>query len=226
MNQLNANSQLFIKWLFFISFIIVFIYILFFYGFIYSIIDNDFTYISIIIFLTFLLFSVRTGIHIRKIESTLNILKTENIKENLDQLQKALEENYRSGNYYSNCIFIYFSYPSKTTNDANDNLEIKITKYTDTGWYIVDLLIKLGLVGTVIGFIIMLSSIVTIEDFDLSLMQSLLQKMSNGMMIALYTTLTGLVSSILLAFQNKMLEAAIYDVFLYSKEIKQKLILK
>ena len=86
MNQLNANSQLFIKWLFFTSFIIVFIYILFFYGFIYSIIDNDFTYISIIIFLTFLLFSVRTGIHIRKIESTLNILKT--IKESLDQLRK------------------------------------------------------------------------------------------------------------------------------------------
>ena len=41
-----------------------------------------------------------------------------------------------------------------------------------------------------------------IENFDLSLMQTLLQKMSAGMMIALYTTLTGLVSSILLAFQN------------------------
>tara|TARA_Y100000992_G_C21240103_1_gene480276 strand:+ start:49 stop:396 length:348 start_codon:yes stop_codon:yes gene_type:complete len=105
----------------------------------------------------------------------------------------------------------------------NDNLEMKITKYSDTAWYVVDLLIKLGLVGTVIGFIIMLSSIVTIENFDLSLMQTLLQKMSAGMMIALYTTLTGLVSSILLAFQNKILEGGIYDIYAYSREIKSRI---
>ena len=80
-----------------------------------------------------------------------------------------------------------------------------------------------GLIFAVIGFIIMLSSIVTIENFDLSLMQTLLQKMSAGMMIALYTTLTGLVSSILLAFQNKILEGGIYDIYAYSKEIKSRI---
>ena len=69
----------------------------------------------------------------------------------------------------------------------------------------------------------MLSSIVTIENFDLSLMQTLLQKMSAGMMIALYTTLTGLISSILLAFQNKILEGGIYDIYACSREIKSRI---
>ena len=42
-------------------------------------------------------------------------------------------------------------------------------------------------------------------------------------MIALYTTLTGLVSSILLAFQNKILEGGIYDIYAYSREIKSRI---
>ena len=226
MYQLNNYNQLFTRWLFFIAFLIVFIYVLIFYGFIGAVLDNDFTYISIIILLIFLISSIRIGVHIRDIESTLIILHNERLKEDLNLFRETLDMNSRSGNYYSYCVIKYISSSSNVSNDVNENLEIKITKYTDTGWYVVDLLIKLGLVGTVIGFIIMLSSIVTIEDFDLSLMQSLLQKMSAGMMIALYTTLTGLVSSILLAFQNKMLEGAIYDTFLYTKEIKQKFIIK
>ena len=40
---------------------------------------------------------------------------------------------------------------------------------------VVDLLLKLGLVGTVIGFIIMLSAITEIENFDFTLMNTLLQ---------------------------------------------------
>jgi len=75
----------------------------------------------------------------------------------------------------------------------------------------------------------MLSSIALIEDFDLSLMQSLLKNMSSGMMVALYTTLTGLLSSITLSFQNKYLESIIYDMIsIVTKliEIKNPLILQ
>ena len=88
-----------------------------------------------------------------------------------------------------------------------------MTAKLETGWFVVDLLLKLGLVGTVIGFIIMLSAITEIENFDFTLMNKLLQNMSDGMKVALYTTLTGLVTSILLSMQYKYLETLVYKIF-------------
>ena len=221
MSKLNIYNQLFTRWLFFISSLIVFIYILIFYGFIAEIINNDFTFISILIMIIFIVFTIHIGMQIKKVDSILLIFYNQSSNDDLEKLLILLNKNC-SNNYYAYSVHTYFKSMFDPISE-NDNLEMKITKYSDTVWYVVDLLIKLGLVGTVIGFIIMLSSIVTIENFDLSLMQTLLQKMSAGMMIALYTTLTGLVSSILLAFQNKILEGGIYDIYAYSKEIKSKI---
>ena len=221
MLQLNIYNQLFTKWLFFVSSLIVFIYILFFYGFIAEIINNDFTFISILIMIIFIVFTIHIGMQIKKVDSILLIFYNQSSNDDLEKLLNLLNKNC-SNNYYAYSVHTYFKSMFDPISE-NDNLEMKITKYSDTAWYVVDLLIKLGLVGTVIGFIIMLSSIVTIENFDLSLMQTLLQKMSAGMMIALYTTLTGLVSSILLAFQNKILEGGIYDIYAYSREIKSRI---
>ena len=211
MSKLNIYNQLFTRWLFFISSLIVFIYILIFYGFIAEIINNDFTFISILIMIIFIVFTIHIGMQIKKVDSILLIFYNQSSGDDLDKLLVLLNKNCFN-NYYAYSVHTYFKSMFDPISE-NDNLEMKITKYSDTAWYVVDLLIKLGLVGTVIGFIIMLSSIVTIENFDLSLMQTLLQKMSAGMMIALYTTLTGLVSSILLAFQNKILEGGIYDIY-------------
>ena len=221
MSKLNIYNQLFTRWLFFISSLIVFIYILIFYGFIAEIINNDFTFISILIMIIFIIFTIHIGMQIKKVDSILLFFYNQNSKDDIEKLLILLNKNC-SNNYYARSVHTYFKSMFDPISE-NDNLEMKITKYSDTVWYVVDLLIKLGLVGTVIGFIIMLSSIVTIENFDLSLMQTLLQKMSAGMMIALYTTLTGLVSSILLAFQNKILEGGIYDIYAYSKEIKSRI---
>lgn len=211
MSKLNIYNQLFTRWLFFISSLIVFIYILIFYGFIAEIINNDFTFISILIMIIFIVFTIHIGMQIKKVDSILLIFYNQSSKDDVEKFLILLNKNC-SNNYYAYSVHTYFKSMFDPISE-NDNLEMKITKYSDTVWYVVDLLIKLGLVGTVIGFIIMLSSIVTIENFDLSLMQTLLQKMSAGMMIALYTTLTGLVSSILLAFQNKILEGGIYDIY-------------
>ena len=221
MSQLNIHNQLFTRWLFFVSLLIVFIYILIFYGFITEIINNDFTFISILILIIFIGFTIRIGFQIKKVDIILSIFHNQSSSGDLEKLLVLLNGNC-SNNYYAYSIYSYFSSEFDSISE-NDNLEMKITKHSDMVWYVVDLLIKLGLIGTVIGFIIMLSSIVTIENFDLSLMQTLLQKMSAGMMIALYTTLTGLVSSILLAFQNKILEGGIYDIYAYSKEIKSRI---
>ena len=75
----------------------------------------------------------------------------------------------------------------------------------------VDVLLKLGLTGTVIGFILMLLPIGEIQDFDPKILQKLLSTMSGGMAVALYTTLTGLISSMLLKFQYFLLDMRLSD---------------
>lgn len=90
-----------------------------------------------------------------------------------------------------------------------DTIGDELTNTHATGHFIADLLLKLGLTGTVIGFILMLLPIGEIEQFDPSLMQQLLSAMSGGMAIALYTTLAGLVTSTLLKLQYYLLDSAL-----------------
>ena len=48
-----------------------------------------------------------------------------------------------------------------------------------------------------------------IKDFDPKVLQQLLAQMSGGMAVALYTTLTGLVTSLLLKFQYYLLDSSL-----------------
>jgi biopolymer transport protein ExbB/TolQ len=67
-------------------------------------------------------------------------------------------------------------------------------------------MLKLGLLGTVIGFILMLSSIQSIDSFDVETLKGALTSMSGGMGVALFTTLFGLVGGILLKLQYYILD--------------------
>jgi biopolymer transport protein ExbB/TolQ len=81
------------------------------------------------------------------------------------------------------------------------------------GAFVSDTLMKLGLLGTIIGFIIMLAPIATLDATDKVAMKSSMGLMSDGMGVAMYTTLAGLVGSILIRVQYYMLDAATQKVF-------------
>ncbi len=74
------------------------------------------------------------------------------------------------------------------------------------GWFMTGLLIKLGLLGTVVGFVIMLGSMTHLSSLDINEVQTLMQQMTQGMKIALNTTIIGLVGSIFLGLQYLMLD--------------------
>ena len=76
------------------------------------------------------------------------------------------------------------------------------------GHWAADMLLKLGLLGTILGFIMMLSPVGELTDFDPNVLQQLLGQMSGGMAVALYTTMAGLVTSTLLGLQYEMLDTA------------------
>ena len=82
-----------------------------------------------------------------------------------------------------------------------------------SGWFIADLMIKLGLLGTVIGFIFMLNSVAQMETTDLNAAKLMLTQMSGGMRIALFTTLAGLTSGLILGVQYQLLDRAADRLF-------------
>ena len=122
--------------------------------------------------------------------------------------------------------FIDKASKENSSNQKNnlDLLQDELSNRHALGYLAVDILLKLGLTGTVIGFILMLLPIGEIKDFDPQILQKLLATMSGGMAVALYTTLTGLVTSMLLKFQYFLLDSDLSNTvnYLSSKFIDEK----
>jgi hypothetical protein len=68
-------------------------------------------------------------------------------------------------------------------------------------WFVAEQFLSLGLIGTVIGFIIMLTSIFSVDLSDTGNYSLLITNMLVGMGTALWTTLTGLIASMMLKNQ-------------------------
>ena len=101
---------------------------------------------------------------------------------------------------------------SSQVTDLLDLFADQVSNRHAFGYFASDVLLRLGLLGTIIGFILMLLPVSDIQEFDSSIMQQLLGSMSGGMAVALYTTLTGLITSTLLRFQYYILESAAADM--------------
>lgn len=72
------------------------------------------------------------------------------------------------------------------------------SKLVDTAWFLSEQMLALGMLGTVIGFIYLLTSGVTSASVtDPASLATLLGNMSVGLGIALYTNATGIISSLI-----------------------------
>jgi flagellar motor component MotA len=102
-----------------------------------------------------------------------------------------------------------------------DSYKKKTVTFYEFGWFCSDVMLKLGLIGTVIGFIIMLSSLSDITTFDVTLLQGVLTTMGSGMGVALYTTLSALVGGVLIAVQYYNLESGCEELFSVLNQISE-----
>jgi hypothetical protein len=84
-----------------------------------------------------------------------------------------------------------------------------------------DTLMKLGLLGTIVGFILMLAPIAGLDAADRASVKGSMGLMSDGMAVAMYTTLTGLVGSILVQSQYYMLDAATAKLFALATDLTE-----
>ena len=83
---------------------------------------------------------------------------------------------------------------------------------SDVGWFVSESCLALGMVGTVTGFLIMLGT--AFENVDVSnaaTLQQALSDMAIGMSTALWTTLVGLVTSLIIKVQLVNLEVALNE---------------
>lgn len=76
-----------------------------------------------------------------------------------------------------------------------------------------DALMKLGLFGTIVGFIMMLAPMSGLDTENQAAVKTSMSMMSEGMAVAMYTTLTGLVGSILLKIQYAFVDTATDRIF-------------
>ena len=83
---------------------------------------------------------------------------------------------------------------------------------SDVGWFISESCLALGMVGTVTGFLIMLGTAFANVDVTNALtLQQALSDMATGMSTALWTTLVGLVCSLIIKVQLVNLEVALNE---------------
>jgi len=83
---------------------------------------------------------------------------------------------------------------------------------SDVGWFVSESCLALGMVGTVTGFLIMLgTAFANVDVTNAVTLQQALSDMAIGMSTALWTTLVGLVCSLLIKVQLVNLEVALNE---------------
>ena len=83
---------------------------------------------------------------------------------------------------------------------------------TEVGWFISESCLALGMVGTVTGFLIMLgTAFANVDVTNSATLQQALSDMATGMSTALWTTLVGLVCSLIIKVQLVNLEVALNE---------------
>ena len=93
-----------------------------------------------------------------------------------------------------------------------DHIVEKIESLMEVGWFTSDLCLTIGMIGTVIGFIMMLSGFAALDVSNVKTVQDLVKALGIGMSTSLYTTLTGLICSAFLKIQYFNLNQAIDKV--------------
>jgi hypothetical protein len=81
------------------------------------------------------------------------------------------------------------------------------------GWFVAEALLRLALLGTAVGFILMLIPIAGLTSFDTQVLRGTLSGMSGGMAIALNVTVTGISTALLLKVEYYFLDEAIAELF-------------
>ncbi len=89
------------------------------------------------------------------------------------------------------------------------------------GLFVSEGLLRLALLGTAIGFILMLIPIAGLTSFEADTLRGALSGMTGGMAVALNVTVAGIATALILKFQYFQLDAAIGELFSGIAEVSE-----
>lgn len=124
-----------------------------------------------------------------------------------DLFQLVNESDFTKISFLIYFLFIVYTiFIGSVTQKASKALNKKefeiLCRKNEHGWFVADILLSLGMIGTVVGFIFMLStSFAGMSAENVKSLQAALSNMGAGMSTALYTTAAGLVCSLGLKIQ-------------------------
>lgn len=186
------------------------------YGFVGYLLENDTSHISLLIVAIFASFSiyclfalVQFSRELREVERVTAALEDGTL------LSDALDHPETAGGGRANRVVTGFLRDAQMKRRMHaeggvegllESLSYQLRVPGRRGLFVADSLYKLGMLGTVIGFIVMLVSMRDLADFDPETMRGALQQMTGGMAVALLTTITGLVTGLLLRLQFNILD--------------------
>jgi hypothetical protein len=181
------------------------------YGLLHRVWRDDLTGISVAITLVFLAATAHGSLCLMRLSRALN---------HLAAVQRAIAA--QAVDLPDGCVSAYIQDLHTKANLSRasaidqslllDSFEAELKHGHLFGWFVADLLLSLGLLGTVIGFIVMLGPISGLDGGDQGAIKNALAAMSGGMAVALYTTLTGLIGGMLLKIQGFLLDGAVDEL--------------
>ena len=186
--------------------------------------ESDRSYLSYVILTVYLVMTLHWGVLVLNLSA--DRLALQNLEQRVQSGQAAgLELNngqiVLQGKIIQRGMLTYFlrnlldkfdtSPPEEDQTILLGVLEDEMLRRNAPGHFAADALLKLGLLGTILGFILMLAPVSEIREFEPAVLQQLLAAMSGGMAVALITTLLGLIGSTLLNFQYQILESSAVD---------------
>ena len=159
-------------------------------GLVEMVIAVDRTHLSVLIFLVFLIGLVQCGLKISNISKQLNLVRK------FDPLGDSLAAQYLANIRGSS---------ARSRHILAGAMRLKLSQGIAGVRHIASSLLLLGLIGTVIGFIIALSGVDPEKASDVGVVGSMISTLISGMSTALYTTLVGSVLNVWLMINYQLL---------------------
>ncbi len=197
----QSSYTAFLYWLLLAGLIVFFLFLSWDLGMLRVLFEQDITRISVLIFVVFTLVSVHCGYRSWFVASQATMLSQLKVMRQEDPT--FLFDHFPRGrSLIQNFLSQLVQKPSESdTGLSTEVLAESLRGAHQVGWFMAGLVIKLGLLGTVVGFVLMLSSISGLDQLDISDIKALMQQMTQGMGVAMNTTMVGLIASMLLGIQ-------------------------
>ena len=150
----------FYGWLLIVGAILFGAYLAWDFGLFARLINEDVTYLSSIILILFVIVTLYLGIAAWRLSRQISFMHS----------------NHTDGWAVEHLTLLEFQ-RQQNSNDSESilaRLVERIHRGHSNGWFFSDILMRLGLIGTVIGFVLMLSTVYELKDNDIQALQNLI----------------------------------------------------